>query len=52
MGIADKMDAWDAYLEKWVYGVASEDEMLEKLVGMSKLRELMQRATIKEGYRA
>ena len=50
MGAADKMDAWDAYLEKWVYSLASQDEMLEKLVGMSKLRELMARATIKEGY--
>jgi hypothetical protein len=35
-----------------VHSVASESEMLEKRVGMSKLRELMQRATIKEGYRA
>src|SRR3972149_3471437 len=39
-------------LEKWVYSIASQDELLEKLVGMKKLRELMQRATIKEGYRA
>jgi len=51
MGAADRMDSWDAYLEKWVHGVASHDEMLEKVVGMAKLREMIGRGTIKEGYR-
>lgn len=39
------------YLEKWVYSVASHEEMLEKRVGIAKLLELCRRATIKEGYR-
>lgn len=51
MGAADRMDGWDAYLDKWVHSVASHDEMLEKLVGMARLREMIARATIKEGYR-
>ena len=39
------------YLEKWVYGVSSHEEMLEKRVGTAKLLQLRRRATIKEGYR-
>ncbi len=49
--LADGGDSWDQYLEKWVHSVSSDEEMLEKRVGMAKLKELMQRATIKEGYR-
>jgi acyl CoA:acetate/3-ketoacid CoA transferase alpha subunit len=40
------------YLEKWVYGVSSESEMLEKHVGFARLRDLEQRATLREGFRA
>ncbi|MEX0800459.1 MAG: CoA-transferase [Dehalococcoidia bacterium] len=40
------------YLDKWVYGVASHQEMLDKLVGAHKLKEIVGRATIKEGYTA
>jgi glutaconate CoA-transferase subunit A len=40
------------YLEKWVYGVSSQAEMLDKLVGASRLAEIQRRATIKEGYTA
>jgi len=40
------------YLEKWVYGVSSHQEMLDKLVGAHKLKEIVGRATIKEGYSA
>ena len=40
------------YLEKWVYGVSSHTDMLDKLVGASKLAEIQRRATIKEGYTA
>ena len=40
------------YLEKWVYGVSSHQEMLDKLVGSHKLKEIIGRATIKEGYTA
>ena len=39
------------YLEKWVYSVTSHQETLDKLVGASKLAELREKATIKEGYR-
>jgi acyl CoA:acetate/3-ketoacid CoA transferase alpha subunit len=52
VAIADRMDTWDQYLDKWVYGVSSHEEMLDKRVGMAKLKELLGRATIKEGYRA
>ncbi len=38
------------YLEKYVYGVSSQAEMLDKLVGANKLAEIQRRATIKEGY--
>ncbi len=40
------------YLDKWVYGVSSHQEMLDKLVGSHKLKEIIGRATIKEGYTA
>ena len=42
----------DAYLERWVYSVESQQELLEKRMGVAKLLELQQRETIKEGYRA
>lgn len=41
-----------AYLEKWVYSVASHQEMLEKRVGVERLLALKGRATIRDGYRA
>ncbi len=40
------------YLEKYVYGVSSQAEMLDKLVGASRLKDIQGRATIKEGYSA
>jgi acyl CoA:acetate/3-ketoacid CoA transferase alpha subunit len=40
------------YLDKYVYGVSSQAEMLDKLVGANKLKEIQGRATIKEGYTA
>ena len=40
------------YLDKWVYGVSSHQEMLDKLVGSHRLKEIIGRATIKEGYTA
>lgn len=39
------------YLQKWVYGVSSEAEMLDKLVGFDRLRGLELRATVREGFR-
>jgi glutaconate CoA-transferase subunit A len=38
------------YLEKYVYSVDSDEEMLEKRVGLRRLGELRRRAVIKEGY--
>lgn len=43
-------EAMRAYLDKNVYSVASHEEYLEKVVGISRLLELKRRATIKEGY--
>lgn len=40
------------YLDKYVYGVSSQAEMLDKLVGANKLKDIQGRATIKEGYTA
>ena len=40
------------YLDKYVYGVGSHAEMLDKLVGYQRLKDLQARATIKEGYSA
>jgi hypothetical protein len=40
------------YLEKYVYGVSSHQEMLDKLVGAHKLKEIQGRSTIREGYTA
>lgn len=39
-----------AYLEKYVYSVASHVEFLEKRVGVARLLELKRQAMIKEGY--
>jgi hypothetical protein len=50
--MADRAGTMDAYLEKWVYGVESHADMLEKLVGANKLVQLMKMETIKEGYKA
>jgi hypothetical protein len=40
------------YLDKYVHGVASHAEMMDKLVGYQRIREITSRATIKEGYGA
>lgn len=39
-----------AYLGEYVYGVQDHAEFLDKKVGWRRLRELMGRATIREGY--
>ena len=49
-GAAQFQDKMAEYLEKWVFGVASHDEMLEKLVGTEKLEKLRAEETIREGY--
>ena len=40
----------DEYLEKWVFGVSSHEEMLEQRVGKEKLEQLRSEETIREGY--
>jgi len=52
VAMADRSDALDKYLEKWVYSVDSNADMLEKRVGAKKMLELMNKETIKEGYHA
>jgi hypothetical protein len=42
----------DQYLEKYVLSVGSHAEMMDKLVGYQRIREMTGRATIKEGYSA
>ena len=39
------------YLDKYVYSVGSDLEMLEKRVGLGRLNGLRRRAVIREGYR-
>ncbi|MEO8458091.1 MAG: CoA-transferase [Chloroflexota bacterium] len=38
------------YIDKYIRGVASHAEMMDKLVGFQRMREIVARATIKEGY--
>ena len=38
------------HLERYIYGVKDHCEFLEKYVGWPKLKELIQKASIKEGY--
>ena len=39
------------YLDRYVHSVASDEEMLERRVGLRRLADLRRRATIREGYR-
>jgi glutaconate CoA-transferase subunit A len=50
MGASRDEQKMAAYLDTYVYSVASHEEFLEKRVGMAKLLELKRQATIKEGY--
>ena len=47
-------DRIKAYLDKWVYSVANEEQLLSQLVGMTKMAELRRRASSVslEAYRA
>ncbi len=40
----------DQYLEKYIFSVASHEEMLDKRVGAAKLLRLSQEETVREGY--
>lgn len=50
MGASRDEQKMAAYLDKYVYSIASHEEFLEKRVGMTRLLELKRQATIKEGY--
>ena len=47
---AEMQGKTDEYLEKWVFSVASHEEMLEKHVGQEKMTALKAAETVKEGY--
>jgi hypothetical protein len=49
-GAAQAQGTMDAYLDQWVFGVASHEEMLDRHVGREKLERLRQEETIREGY--
>ncbi|HLB24217.1 MAG TPA: CoA-transferase [Dehalococcoidia bacterium] len=49
-GAAQLNGAMDAYLEKWIYSVASHTEMLEQRVGLAKMQQLQADETHTEGY--
>jgi acyl CoA:acetate/3-ketoacid CoA transferase alpha subunit len=44
-------DRMDKYLDRYVYGVASHRELLEKVVGLETLLVMRSGMTIREGYR-
>jgi hypothetical protein len=48
---AARADRMDEYLDRYVYGVASHRELLEKVVGLQELLELRSAVDIVEGYR-
>ena len=49
-GAAEMQGKTDEYLDKWVHGVSSHQEMLDKLVGEAKLEQMRQAETVREGY--
>ncbi len=50
LGGAEAQGKLDDYLEKWVYSVSSNQDMLDKRVGQEKLDTLRASETIQEGY--
>ncbi len=49
-GAAQVQGKMDDYLEKWVYSVSSNQEMLDQRVGQEKLDAMRAAETIQEGY--
>jgi hypothetical protein len=47
---AQAQDKTDEYLERWVYSLASHQEMLDQRLGGEKLEQLRQAETVREGY--
>ena len=48
--VAQVQGKMEEYLEKWVFSVSSNAEMLEKRVGKEKLEQMRADETIREGY--
>jgi acyl CoA:acetate/3-ketoacid CoA transferase alpha subunit len=46
----ERLGRLDEYLDKYVYSVDGDEEMLETRVGLRRLKALRRRATIREGY--
>ncbi len=46
----ERLGRLDEYLERYVYSVDSDDEMLDQRIGLPRLKALRRRATIREGY--
>jgi hypothetical protein len=46
----ERLGRLDQYLDKYVYSVDSDEAMLETRVGLQRLKALLRRATIREGY--
>ena len=49
-GVAQAQGKMEDYLEKWVYSVSSNQEMLDQHVGQEKLDAMRAAETIQEGY--
>jgi acyl CoA:acetate/3-ketoacid CoA transferase alpha subunit len=49
--VAALTDNLGPYLDKYVYSVANDQEMLEKQVGLARLLDMQRRVASKEGYR-
>jgi acyl CoA:acetate/3-ketoacid CoA transferase alpha subunit len=46
----ERLGRVDEYLDKYVYSVDTDEDMLETRVGLRRLKALRRRATIREGY--
>ena len=51
-GAIQRLDEVRPYLDKYVFSVSDDVEMLEKRVGMHRVLEMRRRAIFKDGYRA
>jgi hypothetical protein len=49
-GNLERLGRIDEYLDKYVYSVDTDEDMLEARVGFRRLKALRRRATIREGY--
>jgi hypothetical protein len=49
-GSLERLGRLDEYLDKYIYSMDTDDDMLETRVGLRRLKALRRRATIREGY--